>query len=106
MKLTEDLQALKPTVMICVPRLLTRFYDLIQAKLHALTGVKKRIADRGVKTKIYNMETYGVPYHSIYDALLFGKIREVLGGRVRSIITGSAPISKDVMSFLKIAFCV
>jgi long-chain acyl-CoA synthetase len=92
--------------MICVPRLLTRFYDSIQAKLNALTGVKKRIADWGVKTKIYNMETYGVPYHSIYDALLFGKIREVLGGRVRSIITGSAPISKDVMSFLKIAFCV
>ena len=106
MKLAEDLQVLKPTVMICVPRLLTRFYDSIQAKLNTLTGMKKRLTDRAVRTKVYNMETYGVPYHSLYDALIFGKIREVLGGRVRSIITGSAPISKDVMSFLKIAFCV
>jgi long-chain acyl-CoA synthetase len=71
-----------------------------------LTGFKKALADRAVKVKTYNMETYGRPVHSFYDALVFNKIRAILGGRVRSILTGSAPISKEVMTFLKIAFCV
>lgn len=42
---------------------------------------------------------------SFYDAIVFNKFREILGGRVRTMITGSAPISKEVLNFLKIAFC-
>jgi long-subunit acyl-CoA synthetase (AMP-forming) len=41
----------------------------------------------------------------LYDALVFNKFKAILGGRVRVMITGSAPISKEVLSFLKIAFC-
>lgn len=41
----------------------------------------------------------------MYDGLVFKKFKAVLGGRVRQMITGSAPISKDVLNFLKIAFC-
>jgi long-chain acyl-CoA synthetase len=37
--------------------------------------------------------------------VVFNKFRAVLGGRVRQMITGSAPISKDTLNFLKIAFC-
>jgi long-chain acyl-CoA synthetase len=36
---------------------------------------------------------------------VFDKFRAVMGGRVRFMVTGSAPISKDVLNFLKIAFC-
>jgi len=36
---------------------------------------------------------------------VFNKFRDILGGRVRTMITGSAPISKEVLNFLKIAFC-
>jgi long-chain acyl-CoA synthetase len=36
---------------------------------------------------------------------VFNKFREILGGRVRVMITGSAPIAKEVLAFLKIAFC-
>jgi long-chain acyl-CoA synthetase len=40
----------------------------------------------------------------VYDRFVFNKFREILGGRVRVMITASAPISKDTMKFLKIAF--
>jgi len=43
--------------------------------------------------------------HSLWDALVFNKIRNLIGGRVKSMVTGSAPISADVLNFLKIAFC-
>jgi len=36
LKLTQDLAVLKPTVMVSVPRLYNRFYDLMQAKIKEL----------------------------------------------------------------------
>ena len=37
--------------------------------------------------------------------MVFKKIKALLGGNVRAMITGSAPIEPDVMEFLKICFC-
>jgi long-chain acyl-CoA synthetase len=48
LKLKEDLQVLKPTIMVSVPRLFTRFYDVMQQKINELTGMKKTITSWGV----------------------------------------------------------
>jgi long-chain acyl-CoA synthetase len=37
--------------------------------------------------------------------LVFNKTKAVLGGNVRIMVTGSAPISADVLDFLKVCFC-
>ena len=39
-----------------------------------------------------------------FDAVVFDKIKELFGGRVRIVLSGSAPISNEVLSFLKICF--
>ena len=39
-----------------------------------------------------------------YDALIFGKIPKMLGGKIRLMGTGSAPIDGNVLDFLKICF--
>ena len=59
----------------------------------------------GIQKKIYNYQTYGTYTHGFYDSLVFSKFAAVLGGRMRLMVTGSAPISKDTLEFLKIAFC-
>lgn len=41
----------------------------------------------------------------LYDRLVFDKVWAMLGGNVRLMITGSAPISGDVLDFLKVCFC-
>lgn len=43
--------------------------------------------------------------HPLWDKLIFSKTRARLGGRVRFMISGSAPLSSEVMEFLRIAFC-
>jgi long-chain acyl-CoA synthetase len=41
----------------------------------------------------------------LYDAIIFKKIKSIFGGRVRIMVTGSAPISAEVLDFMKIACC-
>jgi long-chain acyl-CoA synthetase len=43
--------------------------------------------------------------YALYDRVVCSKFREVLGGNVRYMLTGSAPISVDVVNFLKVCFC-
>ena len=40
----------------------------------------------------------------MWDWIVFSKVQNTLGGRVRVIVTGSAPISVKVMDFLRCAF--
>lgn len=105
MKLKEDLEELRPTIFISVPRLYSRFYDLMQSKLSELKGMKKKLADRAIRTKLANLAKSAKYTHCLYDRLIFKKFRAVLGGRVRLCGTASAPISKDILDFMKIAFC-
>ena len=105
LKLRDDLAVLKPTILISVPRLYNRFYDAMQAKVKELTGFKRTITEWGIQKKLANLEATGKTSHGFYDALVFNKFRDIVGGRVRQMITGSAPISKEVLNFLKIAFC-
>ena len=105
MKLKDDLTALKPTIFVSVPRLFNRFYDGMMSKIQALKGVKRKLADWAISSKLSKLQKTGDPKHAIYDKLVFNKFKDAIGGNVRMMITGSAPISKDVINFLKIAFC-
>jgi len=91
--------------MVSVPRLYNRFYDLMNAKIKELSGIKKTLTEWGIAKKMAALHSSAKVKDSFYDALVFNKFREILGGRIRTMITGSAPISKEVMNFLKIAFC-
>lgn len=77
----------------------------MQAKIKELTGLKKTFTEWGIAKKLSALKESAKVTDTFYDALVFNKFKEILGGRVRSMITGSAPISHEVLNFLKIAFC-
>ncbi|KAG0338790.1 hypothetical protein BG004_007089 [Podila humilis] len=103
--LLEDMAQLKPTLLPAVPRLLNRVY----AKVHAATieapGLVGVLARRGLDTKLKNLEDGKGFLHPLWDRLLFSKVKQALGGNVRLILTASAPISAQILGFLRVAFC-
>lgn len=99
---------LQPTLLCTVPRLLNRFYFIIKDQIRktAKQGmVNDNLIERAVGAKTYYLENYGCHNHYLYDPLVFNKFKQILGGRVRLIVCGSAPILPHFIDFLKISFC-
>lgn len=100
--LMDDLVLLKPTIFVAVPRILVNFHQKVLEGFTKLTGCAKSMADGGLETKRVNFEKNYDIKHWYYDSLVFSKVRAKFGGRVRVIITGSAPLPKDVLRDIKL----
>jgi long-chain acyl-CoA synthetase len=72
--------------------------------MRAATGVKAFLANKALKSKEDNYESGGYYTHKMWDKLVFSKMQGALGGNVKYMLTGSAPISSDVRKFMKICF--
>lgn len=103
--LVEDIQALRPTIFPTVPRLLNRIYDRLRARTVDAPGIVGVISRYAVATKLQAMHAGLGNTHPVWDRILFQKVRDMLGGRLNRVITGSAPISKQVLDFIRITFC-
>lgn len=106
--LVDDLKVLKPYAVALVPRILTRFEAGIKNALDK-SAVQRNVANTILDSKSARFTTKGGPDKSVmnslvYHRVLIDKIRESLGLSNNSfIITGSAPISKDTLLFLRSA---
>lgn len=103
--LLEDMQILKPTIFSAVPRLLNRIYGKIMQATVQAPGFKGVLFSKAVEMKMEHLLQEGVVEHPVLDRLLFNKVRQVLGGNVRFITSGSAPLGKDVLQFLRVVLC-
>lgn len=104
-KVMEDAKLLKPTIFLGVPRIYQRVYESIISGIGKQGMIKKKLAQTAIDSKLSNYKSSGALTHSIWDRLVFNKFKDVLGGRVRLMITGSAPIDSHILALLKICFC-
>ncbi|KAF9963844.1 hypothetical protein BGZ65_010047 [Modicella reniformis] len=103
--LLDDLAHLKPTFLPAVPRLLNRIYAKIYAATAGAPGLTGALARRALETKLANLKEGKGMTHPFWDRLIFSKVKQAIGGNVRFILTASAPISGDILGFLRVAFC-
>lgn len=100
-KVGENLRDLHPTVITLVPRLLEKVHAKMQANLETAQGIKKILG-----TRAWTRAHDKVPGSKdtladrIYDALVYKKMRQALGGSLRIAISGSAPLNANLAAFL------
>ncbi|XP_072296137.1 long-chain-fatty-acid--CoA ligase 1-like [Eucyclogobius newberryi] len=99
--LMDDLATLKPTVFPVVPRLLNRMYDKIFGQ--ANSALKRWVLGLAYRRKDAELQRGVVRRDSIWDRLIFSKVQASMGGCVRLMLTGAAPVSPTVLSFVRAA---
>ena len=103
LKLLEDIAVLKPTVFCSVPRILNRVYSAINDSMKQRGGFVEWLYNKALETKKRSYEDNGELSSSFYDTYVFQKIKDRFGGRVRFMLSASAPINADVLLFYKLA---
>ena len=97
--LTNDFQALQPTIITGVPRVWNRIVDTMKKKIADLPAPKRALVNWAIKMKAKAVAERRKP-SLILDQLVFKDFVAALGGRVRFIVSGGAPILPDVYEFL------
>lgn len=104
LKIKDDLAVLKPTVFISVPRLFSRLQEAITAQFQAKTGLAAHLVTKALASKTAAYQQSNAIHHRLWDSLVFSKVQASIGGCVRLMLSGSAPITPELISFIKIAF--
>ncbi|XP_038680822.1 long chain acyl-CoA synthetase 1 isoform X1 [Tripterygium wilfordii] len=105
--LRDDIVELKPTFLAGVPRVFERIHESIIKALEELRPLRRRIFDALYRYKLYWMSMgYKQKNASpLADLLAFRKVKAKLGGRLRLIVSGGAPLSSEVEEFLRVTSC-
>jgi long-chain acyl-CoA synthetase len=85
---------LKPSLFPSVPRLYNKIFNSLNSKIAASGGCKSWLANKAISTKLENLRASATYTHGCFDAVVLKKMRAALGGSIRFMVTGSAPIDK------------
>ena len=99
--LVEDMQICKPTIMTSVPRVFQRIHTEIMKNLTKQSKLTQNLFHMALNKKIKDFKETGILTNPLLDSLIFKKVRNVLGGRMRFMLVGSAPMDPELMNFLQ-----
>lgn len=103
-ELAEDLITVRPTVMVAVPRIFERVHSGMREKIDKAPPPMQKLFKAAVDVGWQHFEYLQKrrPWHvslllkPLLDALVARKVRAKLGGRLRIIVSGGAPLSPDI----------
>ena len=98
----EDMNILGPNIICLVPRVMQRIRTKVFENFNSLDLWKKELAYKAYYTKLENFRKYGIMNHVIYDQIIFKKIRAMFGGKVKCLLSASAPMQKELADDFKI----
>jgi long-chain acyl-CoA synthetase len=93
------MKVVKPTIMTVVPRLLEKIFNKIKAQILEKPFFSRVIASLAFSYALKeNLDKSSILF-KIYDKLVYSKFREIFGSRVDKLVSGGAPLSKDIAIF-------
>uniref|UniRef100_A0A2N9HCP7 AMP-dependent synthetase/ligase domain-containing protein n=1 Tax=Fagus sylvatica TaxID=28930 RepID=A0A2N9HCP7_FAGSY len=101
-----DATVLLPTVMTAVPAILDRVRDGVLKKVNATGGLSKKLFNLAYARRLSAVNggwfgAWGLE-KALWDFLVFRKVRAILGGRIRFVLSGGAPLSSNTQRFINI----
>jgi long-chain acyl-CoA synthetase len=106
--LAKNLAEVEPTIMLVVPRVLDRIYNKVKSGIEGASGRARQLINWsvGVGAEITRLQAEGKPIratlelkHWFAEKLVFRKLRERIGRRLRCIISGGAPATPQSIEF-------
>lgn len=101
-KLTSDVVALRPTIYVGVPKVFQRVMNAVKKQISDSPGYVQTLFKLAYALK-YRALQYGLPTLP-FDVLIFNKVKAGLGGKVRLLVSGGAPLGADCHEFLRVCF--
>ncbi|WP_157245180.1 AMP-dependent synthetase/ligase [Nonomuraea typhae] len=111
-KIADNLGVLRPTFMAAAPRIFEKIHNTVAANMRTEGGLKLRIFTwakaTGLRVARARQRGAAVPFttraeYKLADRLVFAKLRERFGGRIRFFISGAAPLSMEMAEFFDAA---
>jgi long-chain acyl-CoA synthetase len=106
--LTKDLGEIKPTLICCVPRVLELVYRRVSSERENAGFPKRQILEwalavgkkAGTLRSSQQSLSFGLGWqYRLADRVLFRKLRAALGGRMRFLVSGGAPLNAEIARF-------
>lgn len=111
-KLMENLLLVRPTIMIAVPRIFEKIYAKIMDKTTEGSLVEKKVFKWARESAAQYFEkidkdlspsTKEIIEYNLAKKIVFSKIYDRFGGRIRYFVSGGAPLSAEIIKFLRFA---
>ncbi len=111
-KIIENLSVVRPTFMGAAPRIFEKAHGRIVTMQASEGGLKEKIFKQAFKVGLEHdrlkREGKPIPFllakqHGVFDKLVFSKIRDRFGGRVRFFISGAAALNRDIAEWFHAA---
>lgn len=108
----DNLREVKPTVVLSVPRLYEKMYAKVRAGLKSAPEARQKIfwwaIGIGKEVTQYRLKNQALPFvlgikHKIADKLVYSKVKDRVGGRLRFFVSGGAPLSQEIGEFFAAA---
>jgi long-chain acyl-CoA synthetase len=108
LRAAEELRRVRPTLFPSVPRVYEKIHAAVVAEFDRQTGLRRRIVDWALRVgrRVSRLRQAGAPVpaglalqHRIADRLVYSKVKERLGGRLRVANAGGAPLSREIAEF-------
>lgn len=104
-KIIANLAEVKPTVLVSVPRIFNRIYDGVNKQMSEKPPIVRTLFQAGLRASTKSKKGQDLSLVekltlAVADKVVFGKVRDRFGGRLKYAFSGGSALSKDVAEFI------